>query len=306
MSKTLETQLAGHTLRLSNLDKVLYPSVGFTKAEVIDYYVRIADTVMPHVRNRPMTMARYPDGVEGEMFYQKRCPDHKPDYVRKVYVWSETYKRKVTFCVIDDLASLIYLINLAAIELHPLLATADDVNTPTLMTFDLDPGPGADLVDCSRVALQLRDLLRQAGLDCFPKTSGKKGMHLNVPLNTPCTYDETKGFARAIAMLLEKYHPEQVTSNMRKDLRRSKVFVDWSQNDEHKSTVCVYSLRVWERPTVSTPLKWEEVQDAVDRKDGSGLSFETEQTLERVQQYGDLYALVATLQQNMPVLTGVS
>ena len=298
----VDVTIGGQQMRLSNLDKVLYPSVGFTKGQVIDYYVRIGETVLPHVRDRPMTMARYPNGVTGEMFYQKRCPDHRPEFVRLTRVWSETTKRNLSYCVIDDVPSIIYLVNLAALELHPFLAHSDDIYTPTYMTFDLDPGPGATLVDCSRVAVQLRDLLRQAGLECFPKSSGKKGMHLSVPLNTPCSYDDTKGFSRALAMLLEKYHPEQVTSNMRKDLRTGKVFVDWSQNDEHKSTVCVYSLRVFERPTVSTPLLWEEVEGAVKTGKPESLVFETEQVLERVQRLGDLYEPVLTMKQKLPSL----
>ena len=298
----VEVTIGGQQMRLSNLDKVLYPSAGFTKGQVIDYYARIGATVLPHVRDRPVTMARYPDGVTGEMFYQKRCPDYRPQFVRLTHVFSETAQRNLSYCVIDDVASMIWLVNLAALELHPFLAHASDVYTPTYMTFDLDPGPGATLVDCSWVAVQLRDLLRQAGLESFPKSSGKKGMHVSVPLNTPCSYDDTKGFARALAMLLQKYHPDRVTANMRKELRRGRVFVDWSQNDEHKSTVCVYSLRVAERPTVSTPLTWEEVEAAIKANAPQSLVFETEQVLDRVQAMGDLYAPVVTMKQTVPAL----
>ena len=195
-----------------------------------------------------------------------------------------------------------WLVNLAAVEMHPFLALADDVNSPTLMTFDLDPGPGTTLVDCARVAVWLRDLLRGAGLACYPKTSGKKGLHVSVPLNSSCTYEITKGFSHALAQLLEKEHPRQVTSNMRKDLRAGKVFVDWSQNDEHKSTVCVYSLRIAERPTVSTPLTWEEVEAAIAAEAPARLIFETEQVLDRVQTFGDLHAPVANLKQTLPRL----
>ncbi|MHB8995214.1 MAG: non-homologous end-joining DNA ligase [Armatimonadota bacterium] len=303
--KEVDVEIASQTVRLSNLDKVLYPKTGFTKGQVIDYYVKIADTVLPHVRNRAMTMARYPDGVEGPMFYQKRCPDKRPDFMRLTHVWSETTHRNLSYCVIDDAASLAWLVNLAAIELHPFLATADDVLTPTLMTFDLDPGPGMTLVDCAKVAVQLRHLLRQAGMESFPKSSGKKGMHLNVPINTPCSYDETKGFSRALAQLLERYHPDRITSNMRKTEREGRVFVDWSQNDEHKSTVCVYSLRVFERPRVSTPLTWEEVETAIEREDPGSLVFEAEQVLERVEKLGDLYEPVVTMKQTVPELAKV-
>lgn len=302
MSDKVQVQVGGHELTLSNLDKVFYPKAGFTKGQCIAYYVRMADIVLPHVRNRPMVMARYPNGVEGSMFYQKRCPDHKPKWVQTTYMWSESTQRKLNFCILDDVGSLAWLINLAAIELHPFLATVDDLYTPTLMTFDLDPGPGADLVDCSRVALQLRELLSQMNLQGFPKSSGKKGMHLNVPLNTPTTYEESKGFARALAMLLEKHHPDRITSNMRKDLRKRKVFVDWSQNDQHKSTVAVYSLRVTGTPRVSMPVTWEEVEQAAERGDYSGLLFEADAALARVEKLGDLHAPMLTLKQKLPAL----
>ena len=300
MSEAVTVQVGGRTVRLSNLDKVMYPSNGFTKGQCLEYYTRIADTVLPHVRSRPLVMARYPDGFGGPMFYQKRCPEGKPEWVHTAHMASEAAKGDVNFCVVEDLASLAWLVNLAALELHTLLCRAEDVYTPTLIAFDLDPGPGADLVDCSRVALQLRKLCQEAGLQAFPKSSGKKGMHLNVPLNTPATYDQTKAFAHGLATLLEQREPDRVTSNMRKDHREGRVFVDWSQNDEHKSTLCVYSLRVTETPRVSTPLTWEEVEAAVKRKDGGRLVFGPEEVLKRVEKMGDIHAPVATLQQKVP------
>lgn len=302
MSERVDVEIGGQRLSLSHLDKVLYPATGFTKGQCLDYYVRIAETVLPHVRNRPLVMARYPNGVAGEMFYQKRCPEHRPPWVQTATLWSEKIQSKLTFCTIDSVASLAWLVNLAALELHPFLATADDPDTPTLMTLDLDPGPGATLVDCSHVALRLRDLLKQAGLQAFPKSSGKKGLHLNVPINTPVTYDESKGFAHALALLLAKHEPERVTANMRKDMRQGKVFVDWSQNDQHKSTVCAYSLRATDTPRVSTPLTWEEVEAAVKREDVSGLLFGTDQVLRRVTEMGDIHAPVLSLQQHLPAL----
>lgn len=305
MNGHVNVHIGGRTLRLSNLDKVFYPASGFTKGQAIDYYVHIAEVVLPHIRNRPLTMARYPNGVSGPMFYQKRCPEQRPEWVHQTLVWSETYQRDVSFCIIDDVATLVWLVNLAAIELHPFLATAENVYSPTLITFDLDPGPGATLAHCAWVALRLRALLRETGLECYPKSSGKKGLHVNVPLNTPTTYEVTKSFAHTLAQFLEKYYPDQVTANMRKDLRVGKVFVDWSQNDQHKSTVCVYSIRAWHRPTVSAPLQWEEVVQAAETGDPSGLIFETGQVLERVQRLGDLHAPVANLTQHIPKLTAV-
>jgi bifunctional non-homologous end joining protein LigD len=303
MSEPITVKVGRHTVRLSNLDKVMYPATGFTKGQCLEYYTRLADTVLPHVRSRPLVMARYPDGYGGPMFYQKRCPEKKPEWVHTAHMESDAEKGDINFCVVDDLASLAWLVNLAAFELHTLLCRADDVHTPTLIAFDLDPGPGADLVDCSRVAIQLRDLCEEVGLKSFPKSSGKKGMHLNVPLNSPTTYEQTKAFAHALAKVLEQREPDRVTSNMRKDQREGKVFVDWSQNDAHKSTLCVYSLRVTEEPRVSTPLTWEEVEQALKRQDPARLRFGPDEVLQRVTKLGDLHAPVATLKQKLPPLS---
>jgi len=249
--------IQGRHLKLSNLEKVLYPAVGFTKKDVIDYYVRIAPAIIPHLAGRALTRKRYPDGVEGEPFFEKNAPMHRPEWVKTAPVWSGRNRRTIHYILADDLATLVWLANLAALELHPSLARAEDITRPTEMVFDLDPGPPANIVQCSQVGLWLREIFEHFGLQSFPKTSGSKGLQIYVPLNTAVTYDATKLFSHALAQLLEHEHPDLVLSEMSKQARTGKVFVDWSQNDEHKTTVAVYSLRARERPTVSTPVKWE-------------------------------------------------
>ncbi len=293
--------VGGRTLSLSNLDKVLYPATGTTKAEVIDYYVRIAPFLLPHVEDRPMTLKRYPDGVHAEFFYEKNCPSHRPDWVRVVDVSSER-SGTINFCVIDDLPTLVWVANLASVELHPYLHHAPDPSRPTMVVFDLDPGPPAGLVECGRVALRLRDVLARVDLTTVVKTSGSKGLQVYLPLNTPVAYGQTTSFARALAQLLEREDRIRVVSNMRKDLRRGKVLVDWSQNSEHKTTVGVYSLRARERPTVSTPLAWEEVEGMVAREDPDVLTFDARDVLRRVNEHGDLFAPAVDLRQRLPHL----
>ncbi len=279
-------------LSLSNLDKVMYPEVGFTKGQVIDYYTRIASVLLPHLRDRPLTLKRYPNGVDGGHFYEKRCPSHAPDWVRKETVG------KIEYCVCDDLPTLVWLANLADLELHPSLSLVDDEDRPTVMAFDLDPGSPAGLAECCEVAYLLRDALGQIGLESFPKTSGSKGIQVYVPLNVESVdYDHgTKALSQALARLLEARHPKLIVSQQRKDLRKGKVLIDWSQNDENKTTVCVYSLRARERPTVSTPVRWEELEHP------DALVFEASDVLERVEEHGDLYAPVVELQQELPDL----
>jgi bifunctional non-homologous end joining protein LigD len=297
---TVEVEVEGKTLRLSNLDKVLYPKVGFTKGRVIDYYTRVSPALLPHLRDRPLTLKRYPNGVEGGHFYEKNCPSHRPEWVRTVPVTARS--RTINYCVVDDLATLVWAANLADLELHPSLSLADDIERPSTLAFDLDPGPPATIVECCDVALLLRGVFGDLGLECFPKTSGSKGMQVYVPLNTPVTYDDTKPFARALAGLLEKQHPKLVVSSMKKDLRPRKVFVDWSQNDEHKTTICVYSLRARERPTVSTPLEWSEVEDCAERRDPDLLVYDSDQVLERTGERGDLFEPVLELEQELQEL----
>ena len=290
----------GRRLSLSNLDKVMYPQVGFTKGQVIDYYTRVAPVLLPHLRGRPLTLKRYPDGVEGQHFYEKQCPSHRPDWVRTEAI--ETGSKTINFCVCDDLATLVWAANLADLEIHPSLSLADPIERPTAMAFDLDPGPPAGLQDCLHVALVLRETLARLGLECFPKTSGSKGLQVYAPLNTDVTYDEAKPLSSALARHLESQHPKLLVSSQKKELRTGKVLIDWSQNDEHKTTVCVYSLRARERPTVSTPLSWEEVERAHQAGDADSLVFQAEEVLERVEEHGDLFAPVLELEQRLPDL----
>ena len=292
----------GRNLKLSNLEKILYPAAGFTKKDVIDYYVRIAPAILPHLAGRALTRKRYPDGVEGEPFFEKNAPMHRPDWVKTAPIWSGRNRRTVHYVLADDMATLVWLANLAALELHPSLALAEDITCPTEMVFDLDPGPPSNIVQCCQVGLWLREIFEHFGLQSFPKTSGSKGLQIYVPLNTPTSYEATKLFSHALAQLLEHDHKELVLSEMSKQARAGKVFVDWSQNDEHKTTVAVYSLRARERPTVSTPVKWEEVERAQKKKDAGLLVFEAGQVVARFEKMGDLFAPVLELKQKLPDL----
>jgi bifunctional non-homologous end joining protein LigD len=293
----VQVEVEGRELSLSNLDKVLYPAVGFTKGQVIDYYTRIAPVLLPHLDGRPLTLKRYPNGVEGKFFYEKNCPSHRPDWVRTALIQLGT--KEVNFCLCEDLPTLVWAANLADLELHPSLARAKKIERPTMLAFDLDPGPPAGLRECCEVALLLRELFGSLGLECFPKTSGSKGIQVYVPLNTQrVSYDHTKPFAHTVARHLEAAHPKQIVSVMKKEVRRGKVFIDWSQNDEHKTTVSVYSLRARERPTVSTPLSWDEVE----RCEPESLVFVADDVLARVEEEGDLFAGVLRLKQKLPAL----
>jgi bifunctional non-homologous end joining protein LigD len=303
VTRTVEVEVERRRLKLSNLEKVFYPKVGFTKGQVVDYYRRIAPAVLPHLRDRPLTLKRYPDGVEGQHFYEKQCPSHRPDWVRTAGIHSRRNKREIDFCVADDLPTLIWLANLADLELHTSLSRCKEPNRPTMMVFDLDPGPPAAILECARIALELRTMLDALGLESVPKTSGSKGIQVYVPLNVRVTYDDTKPFAHAIAKLLERQRPELVVSSMKKEIRGGKVLVDWSQNDDHKTTVCAYSLRARERPTASTPLLWEELEEALEARAAERLVFESEQVIERVEQHGDLFAQVLERRQKLPDLS---
>jgi bifunctional non-homologous end joining protein LigD len=297
-ARRVHVHVEGHELSLSNLDKVMYPEVGFTKGQVIDYYTRIAPFLLPHLRDRPLTLKRYPNGVDAGHFYEKQCPSHRPDWVRSEPV--ELESKTIQFCICDDLPTLVWLANLADLELHPSLSKVPEVERPTVMAFDLDPGPGSGLRECCEVALILRDALVSLGLECFPKTSGSKGIQVYVPLNTDdVDYDHgTKRLSNALARHLESQHPKLIVSSQKKELRKNRVLIDWSQNDEHKTTVGVYSLRARERPTVSTPLAWDEVE----ARDPDALVFEVDDVLERVEEHGDLFAPVAELEQRLPEL----
>ncbi len=291
-------ELEGERLRVRNLDKVLYPEVGFTKAEVIDYYVRVAPAMLPHIAGRGVTLRRYPDGVDGSSFFEKRCPDHRPAFVGTVLGPGDR-DGGIDYCRLDSVPSLAWAANMAALEIHAPMATGDDIEAPRLCVFDLDPGAPAGIVECAQIALAIRAVLAGIGLDCVTKTSGSKGLQLYVPLNRPHTHDHTSAFAHAVAQVLEKHHPDEVTSIMAKQVRPGKVFIDWSQNSRHKTTVAAYSLRARPRPTVSTPITWDEVSDAADG--GSDpLRFVAADVLARVQRHGDLFAAAATLEQELP------
>ncbi len=306
MSKKTELHVAGRTLLVSNLDKVLYPEVGFTKAQVIDYYIRIAPVLLPHLKNRPITLKRYPDGVDGFFFYEKQCPSHRPKWVKTATVPSERREEKrIDYCVMNDLPALVWAANLADLELHTFLHRAPAITRPNALAFDLDPGPPADIVLCCQVGLWLKAIFDELKLASFAKTSGSKGLQIFVPLNTATSYAKTKPFAHALAQRLEREHPDVIVSDMKKSLRKGKVLIDWSQNDDHKTTVSVYSLRAKSRPTVSTPVTWEEVEKCWKRKAPDRLTFESEAAIKRVEKHGDLFAPVLTLKQRLPPLKAI-
>jgi bifunctional non-homologous end joining protein LigD len=302
MGTDRRVEVDGRELKLTNLDKTLYPKAGFSKGEVVDYYAKVAPAIVPHLRGRALTLRRFPEGVDdaGAAFFEKRCPKHRPEWVQTAPVPVE--KDTIDFCLCEDLPTLVWMAQLAAIELHPSLSLAAELDRPTVLAFDLDPGAPADVLDCCRVALRLRDLFAHFEVECFPKTSGSKGLQVYVPLNTSVGYEETKPLAKAIAQLLEKQTPKEVVSKMKKVDRRGRVFVDWSQNHSRKTTIAVYSLRARERPTVSTPLSWEEVEGALDRDDRDCLVFEAGEVLKRIERHGDLFAPVLELEQELPQL----
>jgi bifunctional non-homologous end joining protein LigD len=298
-TKAAEATVGGRELKLSNLDKVLYPQAGFTKGDLISYYAAIAPVMLGHLAGRPLTVTRWPDGVDAKSFFQKQAPAHRPEWVRTATVASAS--KPIDYTLADDLPALVWLANLAAIELHVPLARADAIERPTALVFDLDPGAPATIIECCEVALQLQGMFEHLGLESYAKTSGSKGLQVYVPLNSAkVTYERTKPFAKAVAELLESAEPELVVSRMTKARRTGKVLIDWSQNDAKKTTVCVYSLRATERPTASTPLEWEEVRAGRDSEDPASLAFEAAQVLERVAERGDLFAPVLSLVQVLP------
>ena len=289
-------EIDGRRLVVSNLTKVLYPLVGFTKADVIDYYVRVAPVMLPHIRGRGVTLRRWPDGVTGEAFFEKRCPSHRPDWV-DVSLGPGDRGGSINYCCIDEVAALAWSANLAALEIHAPMARGVDIESPTMVVFDLDPGAPATIVECCAVAVEIRGVLDALGLQGFAKTSGSKGLQLYVPLNTPHTHEHASGFALAVAQLLERRRPHDVVSVMAKTARHGKVFIDWSQNSRHKTTIAPYSLRGKDRPTVSTPLSCDEVEAGAD---GEPLEFTAPEVLARVEQLGDLFAPTVTLRQLLP------
>lgn len=290
---TLEVE--GRRLALTNLDKVLWPETGTTKSKLVEYYVRVAPTLLPHLEGRPVTIRRFPDGVEGVSWHQNECRG-EPEWFQ-VFETTGVGGRALRFCLVADLASLVWLANQAAIELHPFQWTVSAPRQPTALVFDLDPGPPADLVACGRVALGLRELLAEVGLRSFPKTSGSLGLHVHVPLGRPHDADELKAFARTVAEMLAARHPDAVVAEMKKERRAGKVYVDWLQNDATRQTVAPYSLRGLPWPTVATPVGWDEVEQATEQARPELLTFLAEHVLERIEEHGDLFADVLTLKQ---------
>lgn len=292
----VEVDVDGHRLKLGNLEKVFYPEAGFTKGEMVNYYARIASVMVPHLASRGVTLKRYPDGVTGTSFFEKRCPTHRPDWVGTLLGPGDR-RGGIDYCCLDTPAALVWAANMAALEIHAPMARGIDIDSPTMCVFDLDPGPDTAMAECARVALDARALLDRFGLVAFPKTSGSKGLQVYVPLNSPHTHEHCSSFALAVAQVLAGERPAAVTATMAKKARTGKVFVDWSQNSRHKTTVAVYSLRARVRPTVSAPVSWDEVERAAG--DGE-LRFEASDVLDRASTSGDLFAEVLSLEQELP------
>ena len=299
-SKPVEVRVDSRTLRLSNLDKVFYAETGFTKGQMIDYYTRIAPALLPHLKDRPLTLKRYPNGVDGEMFYEKNCPSHRPPWVRTAKVWSDGNNRWMYYCLVQDLATLVWVAQLGTIELHTSLSLYRKLPQPRMLVFDLDPGPPATIVQCCQVATWLREWFLEHDVQSFCKTSGSKGLQMYVPLNTAVDYQQTKYISKGLAQKFERERPEHVVHMQRKTLREGRVLIDWSQNDEYKTTVSVYSMRARARPTVSTPVTWEEVERCFEAGDPDLLVFDYDQVLKRVEGHGDLFEPVLTLKQKLP------
>jgi bifunctional non-homologous end joining protein LigD len=291
--------IGGRRLTIRNLDRILFPQTGTTKADVLAYYSSISPLMLPHLADRLLHMHRYPEGVEGPRFWQKACPEHRPSWLPTAPVWSREKQTYIEYCVVNEAAALLWAVNLGSIELHTSLHTRQNLNRPTVLAFDLDPGPGRNILDCCEVALRLRELFDTLGLSTYPKTSGSKGLQLYVPLNVEITYELTKAAARQIAELLEAQTPAAVVSRMARAARTGKVLIDWAQNTEHKSMACVYSVRAKATPTVSTPISWPEVADAVGAGDPDQLRFEMPDVLERVKECGDLFAPVLSCCQDL-------
>jgi bifunctional non-homologous end joining protein LigD len=292
-------EVDGRRLRLTNLDKVLYPASGFTKGQVIDYYARIGSAMLPHLEDRPVTMVRLPDGVAGERFFEKRCPGHRPQWLDTVPLDADS---DIDACSLASVPALVWTANLAALELHTPQARAADPWRPSAIVFDLDPGPGTDLGDCARVAIELHDLLDQLDMRAVAKTSGAKGLHLSVGIKPSVDAETTKGFALALGKVLESRDPKRVTVTMAKEQRPGRVFVDWSQNDRHKTTVCAYSLRATDVPGVSTPLAWDELDELADGRDPRDFAFTPSEVVDRVGELGDLYAASLDGEHELPEL----
>jgi bifunctional non-homologous end joining protein LigD len=291
-----QLEIAGRRLSIRHLDRVIFPATGTTKQDLLDYYVRVADVMLPHLRERLLHMHRYTEGVTGPRFWQKACPEHHPRWLPTAPVWSEAKHANIDFCVVNELPALLWAVNIGSIELHTSLHLRHDLHRPTVLAFDLDPGAGAGILECCEVSLRLRELFEGFGMRSLAKTSGSKGLQVYIPLNhSTAGYSATKPLARQIAELLESQTPEQVVSRMAKALRPGKVLVDWSQNTEHKSMVCAYSVRAKQRPMVSTPVSWSEIGAALGAADPEPLVFDTADVIERVAMHGDLFEDVLTV-----------
>lgn len=294
------TEIAGKKLSLANLDKDIYPSYGFTKAQILDYYHRISPFILPHLKDRALTLKRYPNGVQEEYFFEKRCPSHRPSWVATAEV-PQHDEEPITACLVNDLSTLMWVENLASIELHVPQARSGSPDIPDFMVFDLDPGDGADILNCAKVALILKDMLNEMKLASYVKTSGQKGLHVFVPLNNQeTTFEDIKKFSKAVAEILQRNYPDMVTSKMAKEYRKEKVFINWSQNDPKKTMICVYSLRAREKPTVSCPLPWEELEETAARSRPEEFQFLHADAIMRAEKMGDLFQDVLTKKQKLP------
>jgi bifunctional non-homologous end joining protein LigD len=294
--------LAGKRLSLSNLEKVLYPSCGFTKAHVQEYYRRIASFILPHLQGRALTLKRYPEGVDRPFFFEKRCPSHRPPWVETAEI-SRSDGEQMTVCLVNNLETLLWVANLASLELHVPLARAASPETPDAMVFDLDPGESANILDCAKVALILRELLSRLKLASMVKTSGQKGLHVMVPLNYPeATFEDTKTFSRTVAVIMDKNYPDLVTAKMARDARKGKVFINWAQNDSSLTMISVYSLRAREKPYVSFPLDWEKLEQLAEGGDPERLQVLQDEAVRRSEEAGDMFWEILTKQQKLPHL----
>jgi bifunctional non-homologous end joining protein LigD len=295
-------EVAGKRLALSNLEKDLYPSFGFTKAQVLEYYGSISQFILPHLKDRALTLKRYPEGVEKEFFFEKRCPSHRPSWVKTAEI-PRGEGEHMTVCLVNDLDTLLWVENLASLELHVPLARIDSPEAPDSVVFDLDPGEEADILDCARVALILRDLLSELQLSSYVKTSGKKGLHVYVPLDRKeTTFRDTKRFSKAVAEVVQRNYPDMVTARMAKEERTGKVFINWSQNDHSKTMICVYSLRAREEPAVSFPLAWQGLKSLAAQGDPKQFEITSSEAVKRVERDGDLFEDLIMNEQKLPFL----
>ncbi len=300
VGKTPRETESARPVTFSNPDKVYFPS-GFTKGEMIRYYLEAAPFILPHLQDRPVTLIRFPDGVKGGSFYEKNAPKHAPDWISTFHVPRRHHEGRINYILINNPETLAWCANLGAIELHPFLHRVPDIDCPTHAAFDLDPGEGADIFTCIDVALRLKDVFDGLELKSFPKVSGSKGLQVYVPLNTEVTYASTQPFAKSVAELLEREHPKLIVSKMSKALRKKKVLIDWSQNSRSKTTVCVYAMRgKRDEPFISMPLSWSELTKARAKENQAALMFTPEEALRRMKKAGDLFAPVLTTRQHLP------